>query len=115
MASGRLIDYMGYGEISARPAAPDLFTGTLGFYWATDENKLYAWDGAWAEVAPEFPPSAESAIASLTDSSGGTPDGTIAAVSGSGADADINNNFAELNAKVDSILTALRNLGLIAS
>ena len=43
-------------------------------------------------------------IAELTDSSGGTADGTIAAVSGSGADADINNNFADLAAKLNAVL-----------
>jgi hypothetical protein len=49
MASGRLIDYMGVGLRSARPAAPDLHTDTLGLYWATDEDVLYGWDGAaWA-------------------------------------------------------------------
>ena len=57
----------------------------------------------------------QAAIASLTDSSGGTADGTLAAVSGSGADADINNNFAEVHAKLDAVLTALRTVGVIAA
>ena len=57
----------------------------------------------------------QAAIASLTDSSGGTADGTVAAVSGSGADADINNNFAEGAAKIASILTAMRTHGLIVT
>lgn len=57
----------------------------------------------------------EGAIASLTDSTGGTTDGTLAAISGSGADADINNNLSELNDKLDEILVALRNHGLIAT
>lgn len=35
-------------------------------------------------------------IASLTDSSGGTTDDTVSAVTGSGDDTNINNNFAEL-------------------
>lgn len=43
-------------------------------------------------------------ISELTDSSGGTADGTIAAVSGSGADANINNNFADLTAKLNAVL-----------
>ena len=38
--------------------------------------------------------------AALTDSSGGTADGTIAAVSGSGADAAINDNFADVAAEI---------------
>lgn len=42
----------------------------------------------------------------ITDSSGGTADGTVEAVSGSGADAAINNNFAE-------IVTALKNANIM--
>lgn len=45
--------------------------------------------------------------AELTDSSGGTADGIVAAISGSGADADINNNFAELTTKVNALLRRL--------
>ena len=68
MASGRLIDYIGYGLIADRPASPDLFTGMLGLYWATDEDKLYAWDGAWAEVAPEYVPGDETVTYQLAAS-----------------------------------------------
>ena len=64
----------------------------------------------------------------LTDSSGGSKDNIISAVSGSGDDADINNNFAELAESVSqltadvtevrahlvSLLTALRASGAIA-
>lgn len=46
-------------------------------------------------------------VAALTDSSGGTADGTVEVVSGSGADAAINNNFAELAAKVNALAAAL--------
>lgn len=56
-----------------------------------------------------------SAIADLTDSTGGTADGTLSAVSGSGADSAINNNFAELAADIDAIKAALRGVGIIAS
>lgn len=44
----------------------------------------------------------------LTDNSGGSTDDTLEAVSGSGADAAINNNFAELSAKIDELLAALK-------
>lgn len=47
--------------------------------------------------------------AELTDSSGGTADGTVAAISGSGADSEINNNFAELTTKMNFILRQLGN------
>lgn len=51
MASGRLIDYLGEGLFSARPVTPNLATGALGLYYATDTNTLYAWDGsAWDTV-----------------------------------------------------------------
>lgn len=52
MASGRLIDYLGEGLFSARPAAPDLAAGALGLYYATDTSTLYAWDGsAWDSIS----------------------------------------------------------------
>ena len=43
--------------------------------------------------------------AALTDSSGGTASQTIAAVSGSGADAGINNNFASIADDLNKLLT----------
>ena len=49
---------------------------------------------------------------SLTDSSGGTASQTIAAISGSGADSGINNNFASLSDEINKAvadLTALRD------
>jgi len=57
----------------------------------------------------------ESAISSLTDSTGGTTDGTLSAVSGTSDDSTINNNLAELHTKLDLILVAMRNHGLIAT
>lgn len=51
--------------------------------------------------------SQQSAVGKLTDNTGGSTDGTLAAVSGSGADTAINNNLAELNAKLDAIIDAL--------
>jgi hypothetical protein len=55
----------------------------------------------------------QAVVAELTDSSGGTADGTVAAVSGSGADTDINNNFAEVTTKVNAILQILAAHGLM--
>ena len=43
-------------------------------------------------------------VAELTDSSGGTANDTLEAVSGSSADPAINNNFADLAAKVNYLL-----------
>ena len=61
----------------------------------------------------------------ITDSSGGTPANTIVAISGSGADSDVNNNFAsiadeltkakaditELRTTIVELLAALRKTG----
>jgi len=49
-----------------------------------------------------------AAIGQLTDSTGGTANNTVVAISGTGADADINNNFADLIAKINA-LEALLN------
>ena len=57
-----------------------------------------------------------AAIASLTDSTSGTTDGTLSTcgnTTSSDQSGVINNNFAELHQKVDSILSALRAHGLI--
>ena len=54
MASGLLIDYLGSGLIADRPAAPTLFVGSLGLWYATDvgSEQLSAWDGSvWADIA----------------------------------------------------------------
>ena len=75
--------------------AGHLFTGDTGFFGAT-------------------PVAQQANIVSLTDSSGGTADDTVAAVSGTGDDAGINNGLADLTAKVNGILTILSNLGLMA-
>lgn len=59
-----------------------------------------------------------SAITDLTDSTGGTANSTLAAVGVTNTgdrSADINNNFADLAAKVNAILAALRGAGIIAS
>ena len=41
-------------------------------------------------------------------------DASVSSVSGSGADSTINSNFTELETKVNDILTALQDLGLMA-
>ena len=46
--------------------------------------------------------------ADVTDNTGGTADGTLAAVSGSGADSAINDNFAELAAELNDLRAKLR-------
>lgn len=51
MASGRLVDYLGRGDEADLPVSLDLTTGAVGFYYAEDTKKLFAWDGAaWEEL-----------------------------------------------------------------
>lgn len=58
---------------------------------------------------------ATTAIASLTDNSGGSANDTLVAISGSYTQAEVAGNFADLAAKVNAILAALRAQGIIAS
>ena len=53
-------------------------------------------------------------ITALTDSTGGTANDTVAAVSGTGDDATINDNFADLIAKINGLRQIIDDLGLMA-
>lgn len=55
-----------------------------------------------------------TAITALTDSTGGTANDTLVAISGTGDDADINNNFADLVAKINALRTVLVNNGMVS-
>lgn len=55
--------------------------------------KDYVLNGRFGEDAP----------ADLTDSSGGTAASSVVAISGSGDDTDINNNFATLTAAIAAL------------
>jgi len=49
-----------------------------------------------------------TAVPDLTNTTGGTANGSVVAVSGSGADATINDNFAELTVKLNALLAQMR-------
>lgn len=55
-----------------------------------------------------------AAINNLTDSTTGTANDTVTDVSGAFVQATLNNNFADLTAKINLILAALRGAGIIA-
>lgn len=55
------------------------------------------------------------AITDLVDNTGGTADGTLAAVEGTYTQATIRNNQADMAAKINAILAALRVQGIISS
>ena len=53
--SGRLIDYLGVGLASARPASLTLISGGLGIYYATDTPAVSLWDGSAWQALPSVP------------------------------------------------------------
>jgi len=55
-----------------------------------------------------------AAIAALTDSSGGTPSSTLAAISASPTQAEVRNSIASLNAQINLLRTALIDAGITA-
>lgn len=57
----------------------------------------------------------QAAVASLTDSTTGTADATVADVGATFSQATLNNNFADVTAKINAILAALRAHGIIAT
>ena len=75
------------------------------------KNELVELINAWENLLG----SQQAAIADVTDSTGGTADGTLADVGATYTQATLNNNFADLAEKVNEILAALRAHGLIAT
>ena len=57
----------------------------------------------------------QAAIASLTDSTTGTANDAVADVGAAFSQATLNNNFADVTAKINAILTALRAAKIIAT
>lgn len=57
----------------------------------------------------------QTTIAALTDSTGGTADGTVADVGATFSQATLNNNFADVAARITEIRAALIASGLIAA
>ena len=74
------------------------------------------WDQIVAEMISLQNQFRKAAVVSLTDNSGGTADNTVVAVRSDtlvNCAADCNADFADLSAKVNSILTTLRNCNII--
>lgn len=82
-------------------------SGTGSIIGSTATNLMSFW-GATPIVQP-----AGANQAALTNNTGGTYDGTLAQVSGSGADTAINDNFTDLYTLQDEIRTALTNAGIM--
>ncbi len=56
MSSGLITTYLGEGLAAARPATPDVGTGAIAFYYATDTNQLSTYvEGAWSNITTGNP------------------------------------------------------------
>lgn len=99
------------GSLTAKEAFDLVFGTTTGTKLGTATTQKI---GFW-NTTPVVQPAA-AAQAALTDSSGGSDDGTIEAVGNTMAgdvSGAINNNFSELHTLVTAIRTALVNTGII--
>ncbi|MCP4206973.1 MAG: hypothetical protein GY767_08000 [Shimia sp.] len=65
----------------------------------------------WDVIAETVTP--QAVFAAKTDNSGGTPAGQLVAVSGSGDDANINNNWATVAEQIEALRQALSAAGLL--
>lgn len=104
-----------YATIAGLPAANQ---NDEGLAWADANDDadytadiIVASDGtSWKKLAWQTPE-----INPITDGSGGTSDSSLVAISGSGDDTNINNNFADLAAKLNNLINTMRNNGAMAS
>lgn len=101
-------------DFASAVPAPTSAAGTTAYY-------VFRWNStaaAWQQVVlPSY--AQQPAIVSLTDSSGGTADDTVAAITDAAniGSADVGptaDAIADLSAKVNAILVALRAVGLVA-
>jgi hypothetical protein len=105
----------GTGATTAADAATNLGLGTGS---DVTFNTADVGTGGYKVSGTKVIGAQEAAIASLTNSTGGSADGTLAAVgdtSTSDQSGPINDNFTELNGKIDAILAAMRTHGQIAT
>ena len=94
------------GKIAIYYSGWRFFTPKEGWRaWIIDENCFMVYDGAAWQIG--------TAVASLTDSTTGTADDTVADVGASFSQGVLNNNFADLTAKVNAILASLRAAGIL--
>ena len=69
----------------------------------------------WLWFAPQQPAlNQAAAVAALVDNSTGVADGTVVDVGAAFNQATLNGNFAEAAQKINAIITALKNAGLMA-
>ena len=110
--AGKILDCNGdadfRGDVTLYDAKNLIFNTSTGTKLGTATNQKLSFWNATPIIQP-----AGANQAALTNNTGGSYDGTLAAISGSGDDANINNNFTDLHTLLNEIRTALVNVGLI--
>lgn len=79
----------------------------IGFFNVTPAARPAAYTQTYATASRTH---SNLTAATLTDSTGGTANTTLVAISGTGDDANVNNNFADLAAQVNALLTDITNV-----
>lgn len=79
----------------------------IGFFNVTPVARPSAYTQTYATATKTH---ANLTAATLTDSTGGTANTTLVAISGTGDDANVNNNFADLAAQVNALLADVTNV-----
>jgi hypothetical protein len=92
-----------------------IYESTAGGWWELARTHDNGNDGFYGVNAPAAQPAgaAQAAVTAVTDSTGGTADGTIADVGAAFNQAALNNNFADVAAKINAnvaLLNAMRTV-----
>lgn len=107
-----------FDSIAARFKTGDLLICSLDIE-GTPTPRMYAVTSASGDVTLSRDPTAvtgdQSPIDELTDSTGGTADGTLADVGASFTQATLNNNFADVAERINEIRAVLVSSGLTAT
>ena len=106
-----LYNTISFGNSTDLSTSGTIDSGTYDFASGALTCTISADDGTTWEIIARV---GGTAVTALTDSTGGTANDTLVAISGSGDDAEINNNFADLSAKVNELRTACENAGVVS-
>lgn len=79
-------------------------------FWVNDTNQLVIYNGTtWVRIGTQV-----AADADVTDSSGGTASGTIAAIGATYVQAEVRNAVATLAAEINDLRAKMRTAGVLA-
>jgi hypothetical protein len=101
------------GALTLRPGSGATATGVLDIQTGSSTSRIKV-NGTGIGHYNVTPTAQSADMGALTDSTGGTADNTVADVGAVFSQSTLNNNFADLAAKINSIRTLLRAQGFMA-